>query len=424
MRSRFVPMNSVKRVGIVGVMAACSLAACDRQREAADVAAAAPGPQTVAFPGGAGSAEPRLAPGSDGAPILSWLEPAGDATVMRYATFANGAFGAPHEVTRGDDLMVNWADLPSVQPITANVWAAHWLKNAPDSGGAYHIATSVSQDGGNTWTAPVQLNDDNAMAEHGFAELFAWDDSIAAFWLDGRQLAEWSFEKPDELLGTSLRIARIDYSGAVVAREIVDELVCDCCAPDHAMASAGPVVAYRDRTPEEIRDIVVRRFADGRWQEPVGAGADNWHIEGCPVNGPKIAAAGNRVAVAWFTAANDVPRVRFAASTDGGATFAPALELDGAGSFGQVGLLLDAAGTALVTWWRAAPGGGTDLVLRTVGADGALGAPRAIAHSTATQPVDVPQIIAAGDDLLVAWTSLDDDATVHVVLVPHPTSGG
>ena len=29
----------------------------------------------------------------DGAPVLSWLEPAGAPTVMRYATFANGAFG-------------------------------------------------------------------------------------------------------------------------------------------------------------------------------------------------------------------------------------------------------------------------------------------------------------------------------------------
>ncbi len=188
---------------------------------------------TVPFPGGAGSAQPRFSVGADGdgAPVLSWLEPAGDGAVLRYATFAAGAFAEPHEVTRGDDLMVNWADLPSVQPITSDVWAAHWLKVAPDSPGAYHIATAVSADGGHTWTAPVQLNDDNAMAEHGFADLFAWNDAIAAFWLDGRELAEWSFEQPDKLLGTSLRIARLDYSGAVVAREIVDELVCDCCAP-------------------------------------------------------------------------------------------------------------------------------------------------------------------------------------------------
>ena len=43
----------------------------------------------------------------------------------------------------GEDFMVNWADMPSVQPITADVWAAHWLHFAPDSAGAYHIATAV-----------------------------------------------------------------------------------------------------------------------------------------------------------------------------------------------------------------------------------------------------------------------------------------
>jgi hypothetical protein len=405
---------------LVGAAAAgCALAACDADRGAeGDTEGASFRVQAVAFPGGAGSAQARFAPAADGTPILSWLEPVGDdAVALRFATYAGGTFTPPQEVTSGDDLFVNWADLPSVQPITAELWAAHWLKLAPDSAGAYHVATAVSADGGRSWAAPVQLNDDSAAAEHGFVELFAWNDKIAAFWLDGRQLAEWSFDDPDALLGTSLRVAELDGSGTVVAREIVDELVCDCCQPNQAMTSSGPVVAYRDRTPEEIRDIVVRRFAAGRWQEPVAVGADGWHIEGCPVNGPAIAAAGERVGVAWFTAAGDSPRVRFAWSTDSAASFAPALELDGAGAFGQVGLLLEGDGSALATWWRAASSGGTDLVLRTVGVDGALGELRVLAHSTATQPVDVPQIIAAGDGVLVAWTSLDEPATINVVLV-------
>jgi hypothetical protein len=393
----------------------CVLAACNGETPATDGQAFRS--EVVPFPGGAGSGQPRFSLAADGVPVMSWLEPAGDGAVLRYATFAAGAYGSPREVTRGDDFMVNWADMPSVQPITRDVWAAHWLKLAPDSAGAYHVATVVSDDGGATWTAPEQLNDDNAMAEHGFVELFPWNDGIAAFWLDGRQLAEWSFDEPDKLLGTSLRIARLDYSGAVVAREVVDELVCDCCQPDHAMTSSGPVVAYRDRTPTELRDIVVSRHAEGRWQSAVPVGADGWHIEGCPVNGPKIAAAGERVGVAWFTAPDGAARVRFARSTNAAASFETPVEIDGAGSFGQVGLLLDADGTAVVSWWRASPAGGTDLALRAVAADGALGELRVVAHSTAAQPVDVPQLVQVGDDVLVAWTSLDGVGTVHVLLV-------
>jgi hypothetical protein len=342
---------------------------------------------------------------------------------LRYATFDGAAFSSPREIVRGADLMANWADLPSVQPITAEVWAAHWLRLDSEAPGAYHVATAVSNDGGVSWSAPVQLNDDSAAAEHGFVDMFAWNGAIGAFWLDGRELAEWSFDEPDKLLGTSLRIASLDYSGDVVAREIVDELVCDCCQPDRAMAAAGPVVAYRDRTPEEIRDIVVRRTVDGAWQEAVPAGVDNWRIEGCPVNGPAIAAAGDRVAVAWFTAAGDTPRVRFAWSTDGAASFERASDLDGAGSFGQVGVVLGDDGTAKVTWWRAARGGGTDLVLRAVAPDGSVNEARVLAHSAAAQPVDVPQIAKVGDGVLVAWTSLDGDGTVHVLVAQGTPPG-
>ena len=60
-------------------------------------------------------------------------------------------------------------------------------------------------------------------------------------------------------------------------------------------------------------------------------------------------------------------------------------------------------------------------MLRTVALDGSLGEPRVLAHSSAAQPVDVPQIVAVGDDVLVAWTSLDEDATVHVLLVQGPS---
>ena len=109
---------------VIAAAFGCALAACDAPPTAQTAAFRT---QDVPFPGGAGSAEPRLVLGVDGAPILSWLEPDGDGAVLRYAKFAAGAFGAPREVTRGEDLMVNWYDLPSVLPITSDVWAAHWL---------------------------------------------------------------------------------------------------------------------------------------------------------------------------------------------------------------------------------------------------------------------------------------------------------
>ena len=393
--------------------ASCAFAGCNPATEAELAEFAV---RDVEFPGASGSGQPRFAVDAAGAPIVSWLEPDGEARALRYARFERGAFSPPRTVVSGTDLFVNWADLPSVRPIAGDVWAAHWLKLDTVSPGAYHVATAVSRDGGRTFSAPTQLNDDSAAAEHGFVDLFPFEGAIGAFWLDGRQLAEFSFDEPDKLLGTSLRVARLDESGAVASREIVDELVCDCCQPDVAIAGSGPVVAYRDRTPEEIRDIVVRRHVAGAWQPAVSVASDGWHIEGCPVNGPAMAAVGTQVAVAWFTAANDRPLVRFARSADGAQSFAPALDLDGAGSFGQVGLLLEPDGTALVSWWRRAAAGGLDLVARRVRVDDTLGELRVLAHSSEAQPVDVPQIVAAGESVLIAWTSLDGPGAVHTVV--------
>jgi hypothetical protein len=401
--ARFLALTAL----VCGSLAGCNAAVePEAQLEAFAVRA-------LELPGGAGSGQPRLSSGPDGTPIVSWLEPDGDAHMLRYSRFEAGMFAAPRTVMRGTDWLVSWADLPSVQPITSEIWAAHWLTLDASSPGAYHAATAVSRDSGATFDGVMQLNDDAAAAEHGFVNLFPFEGAIGALWLDGRQLAEWSFDDPDALLGTSLRAARIDASGAIVAREIVDELVCDCCQPDVALTSEGPIVVYRDRTPDEIRDIVVRRYGNGAWHDAVLVAADGWRIEGCPVNGPAIAAAGDSVAVAWFTAAGDSPRVRFARSADGGRSFAPAVDIDGAGSFGQVGLTLAADGTATLSWWRRAADGGLDLAARTVSAGGTLGTVHTLAHSSAVQPGDVPQLIAADGGVLAAWT--DPGGAVHTL---------
>jgi hypothetical protein len=175
------------------------------------------------------------------------------------------------------------------------------------------------------------------------------------------------------------------------------------------MTSGGPIVAYRDRTPEEIRDVVVSRFVGGAWSAPLNLGNEGWYIEGCPVNGPAIAADGDDVATAWFTAPEGRGRVRFARSADGGATFSAPVEVDGDGAYGQVGIVVDEDGRAVVSWWRRAAAGGIDLVVRAYDRDGGVDAELVVAHEAVGQPVDVPQLIAAGGGYLVAWTTFDAD---------------
>jgi hypothetical protein len=368
---------------------------------------------SISFAGGAGSAQPRLTIGPAGGAVLSWLEPDGNERVLKYSRYQEGAFLEQREVARSPQMFVNWADFPSVTAITDELWFAHWLRRREGSG-AYDIATAISHDGGLSWTPAEQMNEDDAVAEHGFVSVFGWDDEIAAFWLDGRELANWSFDDPDALLGTSLRLARFDAEGVAVSREVVDELVCDCCQPDVAMTGGAPIVAYRDRTPAEIRDVVVRRWDNRGWSAPLNLGNEGWFIEGCPVNGPAIAASGATVAVVWFTAADGQPRVRLARSQDGARSFPTVVDVDANGAYGQPGIVLDPDGRMLVSWWRRSAEGGIDLMVRVYDAEGAAVLEMRVAHESVGQPVDVPQLVAADGGYLIAWTTFEQGGTVRL----------
>ncbi len=387
----------------------------------------------LAVPAADGSGQPRLSAGPGGQLVMSWLQPDGDGYALEYARFGHGAWGPAATVARGENLFVNWADLPSVRPITADVWVAHWLALKPDSFESYDIEYAVSADGGKTWSAGRKLNADNVLAEHGFVSLFPWKGEIGAVWLDGRRTAQEGQEAdsapPGDAAppagqplpaGMSLRYARLAYDGRVDARGEIDALVCDCCKTDAAQTEAGPVIIYRDRTPAEIRDVAVRRASADGWSTPVVLGPDHWKIEGCPVNGPAIAARGGTVVAAWFTAANGEPKVRVARSGDGGATFGAPVDVDADGAFGQVDVVLLEGGAAVVSWWRRADDAQhIALAIRKVAADGRLGPTLLVARNESARPLDVPQMAEADGRLVFAWTDAAG-ATVESAAVPLP----
>jgi hypothetical protein len=174
------------------------------------------------------------------------------------------------------------------------------------------------------------------------------------------------------------------------------------------------VVVYRDRTEQDIRDVVLRRYVDGAWAPPVNLGNEGWYLEGCPVNGPTVAASGAELAVAWFTAADSQARVRLVQSHDAGASFSPVIDVDGRGSLGQTGVVVDDEGRAIVSWWRRGQMGGIDLMVRAYSSEGTPDAEVLVAHEDIGQAIDVPQLIGVDDGFLIAWTTLDGDGSVRL----------
>jgi hypothetical protein len=396
------------------------LAGCGRQ---AEVAVPEWVVEPLDAPAGEGSGESHLAVSPDGLVILSWLEPEGSGHALRFSTLSGSGWAAAQTVARGAAWFVNWADFPSVVPIADRLWAAHWLARRPEGGYAYDVAMSLSSDAGASWGATLSPHTDGTPTEHGFVTLFPWQGGVGAVWLDGRNMQPG--EAGDDHSGhdhgaggMTLRAAVIDASGALSHEFVVDELTCDCCQTDVAVTAAGPIVAYRDRSADEIRDIFVARGAADGWSTPIAVANDGWRIEGCPVNGPAIAAQEGHVVVAWFTAAGDAPRVRMARSIDGGHSFAPPVDLDIEAPLGRVGIVLLSDGDAVVSWLAAA-GEGAAVALRRVRRDGGLGPVRIVAHTAASRPAGFPQLVVSGEQLVLSWTEVvAESKRVKTVRVP------
>jgi hypothetical protein len=129
----------------------------------------------------------------------------------------------------------------------------------------------------------------------------------------------------------TLRSALIAPDGQVSHPFEIDDRVCECCPTAAVRTADGVLVAYRDRSENEVRNIGLTRFDGDEWSDPYLLHDDGWQINGCPVNGPALAADGNRVAAAWFTAPNSRPRVQVAFSDDGGRQFGEPLVVDADG---------------------------------------------------------------------------------------------
>jgi hypothetical protein len=349
------------------------------------------------------SVTPHLAPTVDGRAVLSWLEPSEKGMALRAARLDGDAWQETVTIAEGNNWFINWADFPSVVPITSELWAAHWLVKTPGKAYSYNVAIAVSNDGGNSWSEAVTPHDDDTPTEHGFVSLFPSQGAVGAIWLDGRNTVAAGHEAGHGG-GTTLRSARIAIEGSVSDSQLVDELVCDCCQTDVAVGRNGPIAAYRNRSSEEIRDIHVSRHIDSQWQADAAIADDNWKIAACPVNGPAIARNESAVAVAWFTAADDDTKVRLAWSFDDAASFADAIDIDAGQPVGRVDVEILANGSAVVSWLRATTNGDAEICIRVISPDGSLGPVHVIANTGANRASGFPQLLNTGKQLLLAWT--------------------
>jgi len=376
-------------------------------------------PKPMALRAGKSALGSRFSQGPDGTVLLSWMEREEQGASLRFSKLERDKWLPPKDVVTDEYMFVNWADLPSVTPLNAEHWVAHWLsKSAPDTY-AYDVLVAFSEDNGESWGDAVRPHTDGTPTEHGFVSIRDHDGSPALLWLDGRKTGSDRIVDDPRASSMTLRAAAISPDGSLSDEQLVDNIVCDCCQTDVAVSTTGPIAVYRNRTADEIRDIYVTRFVDGAWEQGAAIRDDGWKIPGCPVNGPSIDADGDFVAIAWFSAANDTPVARVALSTNGGKTFKEPVEIATRRTSGHVGIAIIDRQSAAVSWVEKDKRGTNAINVRTVTTGGSLGPVHTVGRSNLLRIY--PQLIRAADKLLLAWTDeIGDTTEVVSVMVPIP----
>lgn len=385
--------NCCPLILFIGLLVSCSEM---QKKDAIDV-------HYIDSPARENSSLPYLFSNSDKT-LMSWIERHEDTLVsLRYAELIDGDWHTPFDILQGTDWFVNWADFPMIAENKGN-FLSHVLKKSSAGTYSYDIKLNVLPRGSTNWTTNLPLHTDGTATEHGFVTALPYkDDTFFITWLDGRNTEE----KEDGSRGAmTIRAAELSASGEVSKDTLLDARTCDCCQTTAAITDYGPVVIYRDRSDEEIRDMSIVRQVAGKWTVPKSIYQDNWKINGCPVNGPKMASLGNNLAVAWFTAAGDQPKVNLVFSKDGGEHFDPPIKVDEADAIGRVDLVLLNDDTAIVSWMEAKDNS-AQLKAVKIARSGKKSESKIIAQMDGSRMTGFPQMELVGDRVYFAWTDFN-----------------
>ena len=355
----------------------------------------------LSSPAGDSCAMPFLFTDSKGIVYLSWVEKKGKQSSLKFSILEKENWSEPVTIASGKNWFVNWADYPVIASDGNNNMLAHFLEKSDTAKFTYDVKLISSADSGNTWSNSKILHDDEKKAEHGFVSIIPYKDQFFVSWLDGRKTAmEGDEVHHDGHHGEmTVRAAMINKDGSKTNDWELDGRVCDCCQTSTAITSNGPIVVYRDRSQEEIRDISIVRFVNGEWTKPKTIFPDQWKITGCPVNGPRADAIENNLAIAWFSMQENKAQVKIIFSDDGGATFKEPIQVDEGKPIGRVDVVMLNEKTAMISWME-----GSIIKALKVNSDGTKGKPIIIATSSDSRSSGFPQMTKAGNSLIFAWT--------------------
>ncbi len=183
---------------------------------------------------------------------------------------------------------------------------------------------TLSSDGGKTFAKETRVSaaDGDATSEM-YQAMATYGKNVFVGYLDYRSDLNPS-------MPTGINIVRSSDGGKTFGRSARGEVSsCACCDNALSVDSKGTIYfAYRNvdlaSKNTQIRDIgVIRSYDNGQtWSDPIPLGDDNWEFNGCPESGPELAVdSHDDVHGAYWTGKPGRPGVYYTWSSNGGRSF-------------------------------------------------------------------------------------------------------
>lgn len=161
------------------------------------------------------------------------------------------------------------------------------------------------------------------------------------------------------------------------------------------------VAIFRERAVDGTQDVHYSLWENNRWSESRVLVPEGWKPDPASIAAPSADARDGRAVAAWFTAADNEPRVQLSFSSDAGHLWQIPIRLSEGRPGAAVAVVLLRDGAALAVWQE-----GARVLLRRVSALNDLGPIAQVAESPT--PIASPQLAVLADR--------DETAPVRVTL--------
>ena len=283
-----------------------------------------------------------------------------------------------------------------------------------------------SEDGGNRFSAPVQLNADpeedlSALIMGGLAQAQVFggmavspEGTVHAFWLDTRGMTE--------SMRSAVYYRRSENGGAQFGDEVrlLENAQCPCCQVSALAENERSLfLSARQIHGDNIRTPMLFHSEDGgaSFGEPVATGGTPWRLEGCPLKLTALAATGSAVHTLVHNGAEEPPGLLYARADLSGTAFEAPIKMHPEAVISDSPAMASSGEVLLAVWHAKAPAQ-RQIYYRFSLDGGATFLP--VQHlPTGDASVGYPSVAATPEnDFVIAWQA---DEVIQVTRIAPPT---